>query len=390
MLRAWLASEEEERVPTVAAKLASRLQSLQLGPATEAGLALLLNLESGNPESADPVAAYVSWLEALAAQRPTVVALDDMHWLEPSSAVLAVQLAELAMRLPLLFVATLRPEQASRGWHVRTSARIAHPSRARETALAPLTDEQARELVADLAPDADAATAGDVVRRAEGNPLFVEQLLRARREGAVLASGPGDLRTVATARLLPPALAGVFVGRIDRLPTEARVVAQTAAAVGRTFRRDLLARMLDERTIDAAMPALSEAGIVVEHEPPPDQSWSFTHALLRDAVLSTLVRSRRRQIFNDVAAAFEQAAIEAGEDRLELLAYYYARSDDRAKALEYHERAAARALRVGAGAEAAEWLAQARQLAEQLGDETAAARIAARLGGVVTPAPGSP
>jgi len=141
----------------------------------------------------------------------------------------------------------------------------------------------------------------------------------------------------------------------------------------------LLARVVDPEAVEAAMPALVDAGLVAERDPPPEQSWSFTHALLRDAALSTLVRSRRREIFNRVAAAFEESVADTRDEHLELLAYYYARSEDTAKALHYHERAAEKAFRVGADTEASDRLREAAQLAAQLEDDDAAKRIAAQL-----------
>jgi predicted ATPase len=184
---------------------------------------------------------------------------------------------------------------------------------------------------------------------------------------------------VETARLLPPALASVFVGRIDRLPPDVRAVAQSAAAIGRTFGQDLLSRVVGPKAVDLAIPALLEAAIVSPRVPDPEPAWSFTHALLRDAALSTLPRSRRREIFHRVAAAFEESVGEAPDQHLELLAYYYARSTDTAKALTYHELAARKARRVGADTEATGQLRQAANLAAALQDDNAARRIAAQL-----------
>ena len=380
MLRAWLAGEPDEHRGAMRESLQLQLDQLDgVALHTADGLARLLNLDPDDRgPNVDPIHAYADWIQALASKRPLVIALDDVHWLEPSSALLALELAELAMRLPLLLVLTLRPDRESEGWRVRTSARAAHPSRAKELRLDRLSDEDARELLFELAVNTATATADEVVRRAEGNPLFLEQLLRAVGEGGSFALEPSNVRTVATARLLPPALASIFVGRIDRLPAEARVVAQSAAAIGRTFSKDLLTRVVDTATVNIALPTLIAAGIVAERDSPPDQSWSFTHALLRDAVLSTLVRRRRREIFGRVAAALEES-VSAGDEHVELLAYYYARSDDTAKALYYQERAAEKAFRVGADTEASGRLREAAQLAEQLDDDETIRRISARL-----------
>jgi class 3 adenylate cyclase len=379
MLRAWSGAEPHDETDVVS--LQRQLGRLDEIPRDTAdGLARLLNLDYGHGRpQVDPIPAFADWIKTLACQRPLVIALDDVHWLEPSSALLALELGELAMRLPILLVLTLRPDRESHGWRLRTSARAAHPSRAKELRLERLSDEHARELLFELAPTTESATAEEIVRRAEGNPLFLEQLLRAVGEGGSLAAEPSDVRTVATARLLPPALASIFVGRIDRLPAEARDVAQIAAAIGRTFSKDLLTRLIDPATVNVGLPTLIRAGIVTEHDSQPDHSWSFTHALLRDAALSTLVRRRRREIFGRVAAALEGSAGEASDEHVELLAYYYARSNDAEKALCYQERAAEKAFRVGATTEASQRLRQAAQLAEQLADDEARQRISARL-----------
>lgn len=379
ILRAWSGAEPDDEADVVS--LQRQLGRLDgIAPDTADGLARLLNLDHGDGRlMVEPIPAFADWIKALASERPLVIALDDVHWLEPSSALLALELCELAMRLPILLVLTLRPDHESHGWRLRTSARAAHPSRARELRLEGLSDEHARELLFELAPTTESATVDEIVRRAEGNPLFLEQLLRAVGERGSLAAEPSDVRTVATARLLPPALASIFVGRIDRLPLEARSVAQTAAAIGRTFSKDLLTRVVDPATAKVGLPTLIDAGIVTEHDSEPDQTWSFTHALLRDAALSTLVRRRRREIFGRVAAALEQSVGAAHDEHVELLAYYYARSDENERALHYQERAAEKAFRVGANTEASDRLRQAAQLAEQLDDDEARQRISARL-----------
>ena len=380
MLRAWLGVDSGAEAQIVGPRLTARLASLGcLDLRTTAGLASLLALDlEYDPEDAQPVEACVTWLAAAARARPLVVALDDIHLLEPSGAAVVSALVELATTAPLLVVSTLRPEHDSRGWQLRTTASVGS-ARVTEVTLGPLSDDAIRDCVLRAAPSVDAATLEEIVRLAEGIPLFAEQLLRASAERGTFPVAPGSLRTVATARLLPPTLQSVFVGRIDRLPPYARALAQVAASIGRTFRRSLLERLVGAPAVDAALPALLDAGIVVELDPPPAQAWSFSHALLRDAVLSTLVRSRRRQIFSDVAAAFEASVADAEEEHLELLAYYYARSDRPQKAVVYHERAAARAVRLGADSEAAEWLTRAVEIAAHAGDEAAVRRLTSRL-----------
>jgi len=112
----------------------------------------------------------------------------------------------------------------------------------------------------------------------------------------------------------------------------------------------------------------------------PELEYRFTHGLLREAALSTLTGSSRRELYGRVAAAFEELLADSLEEHLELLAHYYGRSDNLTKALEYLERAADRAVQLNADLQAAELWRRAARVASELGDAEAEARIAARLG----------
>ena len=131
-------------------------------------------------------------MESLARQGPVVVALEDVHWADPSTRELAEDLLELADQLPLLIVATLRPERASEGWGLRMRVLADYPHRAAELPLRPLRDERRG-----CAPDAAAAQRRArrvglvqlIVRRAEGNPLYLEELLNAFPDNTAAGAG---------------------------------------------------------------------------------------------------------------------------------------------------------------------------------------------------------
>ena len=157
-----------------------------------------------------------------------------------------------------------------------------------------------------------------------------------------------------------------------------RRIAQFAAAIGRTFSADLLDEVVGADEARKTVAALLQAKIVEVANGTTTQTWRFTHALLRDAALSTLARSERREIFGQIARTYESLS-GSHRHRLEMLAYYYARSDDSRKAIEYRELAAERALRLGAIAEATEQLEGAERLAVTTHDSHATTRVAARL-----------
>jgi predicted ATPase len=157
-------------------------------------------------------------------------------------------------------------------------------------------------------------------------------------------------------------------------------VAQAAAIVGRTFPFTVLSRVCPAESLEGDLNVLVRAGVVRERRRYPELDYTFTHGLLREAALSTLTRASRQELYGRVGAAFEDLYADSLDEHLELLAHYFGRSDNLAKALEYLERAAEGAVRLNADFQAAELWRRASRVATELGDADAQARIAARLG----------
>jgi hypothetical protein len=130
------------------------------------------------------------------------------------------------------------------------------------------------------------------------------------------------------------------------------------------------------------MGALLRSEILLERRRYPELVYAFRHPLLREAALSTLTPARARELYARVGAAFEAREGVVEGERLERLAYYFYRSDDRAKALEYLELAGAQALELGATDQATGLLNRATKVASALEDAEAGARIGALLAGI--------
>jgi predicted ATPase len=247
--------------------------------------------------------------------------------------------------------------------------------RTNELRLTPLSDEQSAQLLADLAPDTLEANAQqELIAAAEGNPLYLEQLLRFYGE-----SGELELRRTLAMTVvrheLPSALESLLIARIDALPNDVRRVVQLAAVAGRQFSLRLLVALVDPTLIEDAIGRLLRGDIMREVRSLPEREFEFTHGLLREAALSTLTRARRREIYRAVATALERVYASSLDDHLEQLAFYNARAGDLPRALWYLERAADRATQIHASTHAAEVLRRAATLAEDLGDDDARRRI---------------
>jgi class 3 adenylate cyclase len=395
MLRGWIGAEEGEPELSVRTKLRAKLSLL---PATQAaemlpylGRLLSVRIDPADEERLsrmpiDQLAveirhAYSNWVATLARQGPVVLGIEDLQWANPSTRELTADLLELTHVAPLLVASSLRIEPASEGWRLRVQALTDHPHRSVELPLGPLTDDGARELLAALPQSASLKQTelDQIVDGAEGNPLYLEELLNAFADGAAFGRGHTWAPTVTGGRTLTPTLESLLLARVDRLPSTARRLAQAAAVVGRTFPLRVLEHIADTDDLDRDLNALLRADVIREQRHYPEPEYVFRHGLLREVCLSTVPPARRRELYGAVGAAFESRFAASLDEHLEILAHYFARSHNLHKALDYLERAAERALELDGTRSALEHLRRALKVAEKLEDPQAVARTRERI-----------
>ena len=306
---------------------------------------LHLRLEPSVAPASDGVEhAYPHWLEALATERPVIAAVEDTQWADAPTRELAEQLLDLTDRAPVALVLTEEPIPGSEGAALRLRALADYGHRTVELALGPISDAAAEQLLVGLLGDeVDRATRIRLVREAEGNPFYLEELARAYLEGALEPRGRTWTITMGARELLPPTLENLLVARIDRQPDGPRRLAQIAAAIGRRFPVRVLEVVAGER-LDEPLKALLRAEIVQEVSRYPEFECAFTQGLLREAALSTLTAARRRSLYASIAAAYESLYADSLEGNLERLAHYHAQAGNLPTALEYAERSRGRAV----------------------------------------------
>ena len=207
-----------------------------------------IQTESPDVLQARYAAATHRLLRALAARGPVVVVCEDLHWADPASIDVTRQLMPLAAQLPILFVAAMRAETDSPGWALIGHARELFGEALTEVRLEPLSETDSRSLVANLL---EIESLPDRVRdlilaRAEGNPFFVEEVVRMLIErGVIVRQGS---RWVATAEVgsieIPETLHGLLLARIDQLPEDAKRSLRVAAVIGRQFPVRVLERVI--------------------------------------------------------------------------------------------------------------------------------------------------
>ena len=342
-LLGWLGAEIGEPEIAIRTKARAGLGALFgdeadmiLGPL--AGL-LRIRLDTAPATEEETEAAFIRWLERLSTSRAVIVAIEDTHWADPPTRRLAQHVLELTDRAPVGLVLTEESIPGSEGAALRSYALANFGHRTSELALGPLTSGAAEEVLAAIVGDElDIAARTGLIREAEGNPLYLEELARAFLEGALEPRGRTWTVTIGSLELLPPSLENLLVARIDRQADGPRHLAQLAAAIGRSFPVRVLEEVAAEN-IAEALKALLRSEIVREVARYPEFECAFTHGLLREAALSTLTSTRKRSLYADIAAAFESIYAESLDEHLERLAHYHAQAGSLPKALAYAERA---------------------------------------------------
>jgi len=287
------------------------------------------------------------FVEAIASEQPTMLVFEDIHLAASSMLDLLETLASRVRDVPLLLLTQARPELLSMRptWGGGLPAYSALP-------LEPLSADDASDLVRTLleAAGAEVRGVGEVTDTAEGNPLFLEELVASLAEGR---AEPGEL---------PTSIRSIVAARIDALPSEEREVLLDAAVFGKVFWSGGL-----EATGDGSVACLEaldalEGRDLIRRDPVSrlagHQQFAFKHQLIREVAYSTLPRARRRQRHEAIAVFLEDSVGEVG-DVAPALASHWHEAGDLARASRYYVAAGDQANRGWAKDEAAAYYLQA-------------------------------
>lgn len=305
-------------------------------------------------------------LGALAAARPVVLALHDLHAVDADTRELVLELARAEVHR-LLLVATARPE----GAEVLSTLRAVGPSAA-QVVLGPLPRSGVAELLGhELAAEPGPALLDHIVDRSGGNPLFVTQLAATllELEAAVVTDGTAELVTHADLTTVPASLEGLLGGRMDRLPLDAAELLQVAAVLGRETDVDLLESVAGIDDVRSRLRALEQAGLAATEETATGLRVRLEHALIEDVAYTRLVR-RRRNTLHVRAADVLQARGLAGLPELEEVAHHLVAADVGGRAVDALVRAASAAADVFANAAAIDHLERALEQIDRHGERS--------------------
>lgn len=355
LLRAFLgvgASTDSSQVETT---LSDRLDGLEAGARTEAHryLARLLGLPVTQADAAAiqalPEAVrhkrLVASLNALLTHSLSagaqVLVCEDVHWADRSSTEVLRDTLEVVAQLPVLLLLTSRPEPDAPIDELAEAADRALGNRFRKIHLAPLTQQESSSLVAQLLEieSLPVATRRLILDKSEGNPLFVEEIIRMLMErSAIVRSGDQWVATrPAGWGELPTTLNGLLLARVDRLPDEPKRLARVASVIGRHFDLPTLAAVLEaangELDVERSIQDLIAFDLL---QPPGDGNpdYSFRHALIEDAVYDSILHRDKSRLHGAVAGVLERHAGQL-EESAAVIALHLERAGNAGRAVDY-------------------------------------------------------
>jgi class 3 adenylate cyclase/tetratricopeptide (TPR) repeat protein len=300
--------------------------------------------------------------ERMAARRPLVLVLEDVHWGDFSSRKLLEHLLPLAKTLPILFVGLSRPEPEGLDPLRKTALQELPSGYFGEIVLSPLSvAESQRLLVGILGNDERLGRLRDrILYKVEGNPFFLEEVVRELIDLRALVRdevhGTWSARDLDIA--IPQTVEGVLMARIDRLDERLRDLLGVAAVIGRTFLYRLL-RAVTVAEVDEPLAKLSAGEMIEQLRSAPELSYLFRHALTHQAVYDSLLIDRRRQLHARVAAILEELYAGRLQEITSLLAFHYSRAQNSERSLHYLLQAAQQSSRMAADGEALALLEEA-------------------------------
>jgi len=327
-------------------------------------------LQSGDLKRLQQVA-ICSMVEAMSAEAPVLMVVEDAHWIDASTLELLAAISERLNRARLLIVMTHRPEftfASSSGANL-TQIPLSHLGGVESTAIV--------TRVAGNKPLPDEVTA-EIIAKTDGIPLFVEELTKSLLESGVLRDDGKRfvLDNPLPPLAIPPSLQDSLMARLDRLAA-AKDIAQLAACIGRSFDFRLLGAVAsqDEAELHSALEQLVDAGLVHERGMRADINYEFKHALIRDAAYDSLLKSTRQLNHQRIAQTLEQRFESLVDAQPELLALHYTEAGLVESAVTWWQRAGERSSKSAANLEAIRHLECGLELLATLDRSEALARI---------------
>jgi len=378
LLQRQFGIEEDDGEAAIVAKIERGVTAVgaPLGPVAPY-LCALLSVDPGDADvrAMSPAQRRGETFEALrrllvhaADQRPQVLVIEDLHWIDGASEQFLKALIDSVPALRALLIFTHRPGYASPFGERTYFTRVAPAALSAE--------DSARMAAAVLATDAlPAELRALVAARAEGNPFYVEELVKSLEETGILLQRDGryELARPVTELSVPGTIHDVIAARIDRLEEAPKRTLQLASVIGREFTRRLVDRLAEVRARnDDLLRELTTLELIHERRLYPELAYMFKHALTQDVAYASLLVQRRKELHGLIGLAIEELYPDRLPEHYEMLAHHFSLAEDWERALDYLLKAAEKASRAFGLRQALDLYGEALEAARRLGERVPA------------------
>jgi class 3 adenylate cyclase/tetratricopeptide (TPR) repeat protein len=303
-------------------------------------------------------------------EQPLVVIFEDLHWIDGETQELLDLLVDSVASARILLLVNYRPEYRHE-WGNRTCYI--------QLRVDPLGGQSADEMLhALLGGDASLQSLKRlIIEKTQGNPFFLEEIVRALVEqGVLVRNGATTLTKPLTEIHVPPTVHGILASRIDALPASEKDLLQTLAVIGKDFPLNLVRHMTasPEDQLDSMLKGLQTGEFIYEQPALGEAEYTFKHVLTQDVAYSSMLLERRRLLHERTGEAIEALFKDRIDDHLAELAHHYSRTANTRKAVEYLFRAGSQAAARYAHSEAVIRLSNARELLKRLPEDAERAR----------------
>jgi len=297
-------------------------------------------------------------------QRPVVLAIEDLHWIDKTSEEFLSYLIDWLANNRILLILLYRPEYShnwgSKSYYNKIGVNQLSPNNSTELVKAIL---EGGEVVPDL---------NDLILgKAGGNPFFVEELTHSLKENGLIQikDQQNVLNEKVSEILLPDTIQGIIAARIDRTEEKLKRIMQVASVVGREFAFRILKSIMGmSEELKSRLLELQGLEFISEKRLFPELEYIFKHALTQEVAYNSLLKKRRKEIHEKIGDAIKFLYSDRLEEYYELLVYHYGHSDNSEMALEYLERANQKSIGMNAMQEAIVFFEEAMKLLDKLPD----------------------
>ena len=308
--------------------------------------------------------------------RPTVIYIEDFHWVDTSSLELIKALFRLVEEYRILFILVFRPNYGDTGERVTAFIQENYPSNWTKVELEPLKESESEQLLSNLLQIKNFPNQmrEQILQRAGGNPFFIEEVARSLiNEGAVVLE-KGEYRATDKINnlVIPQSIHALIMARIDRLDEETKNLVRVASVIGRNFFYRILTEVAGTiEEVDRRLDYLKEIQIIRERKRMEEVEYLFKHALTQETAYESILIQRRKEIHQKVAQSIEKVFIERLHEFYGMLAYHYSRAESLEKAEEYLIKAGEEAVKSSASNEALHYYQEALSIYRRLRGDSA-------------------